>query len=332
MNAELAKYVLTEAYNQAVREINAELANRYTKNETYSKAEITNGTAGVVTKDGMGTMFSGYWDATDPANPVFKAESVLTTYLYTVDSQTGEKVIKGGILLSADMITQVAQNIRLTADKIEFRGYVDANGLKIDTEGNVTTFGVVNNGTLTINASNIGNYCTGFSEGSGGSWIDLGGHHFLDVLRCPPTIIINHSSLQSLWLPVAYLRDTNTYTTGQTKFGHDTWQDHTISEMRSMIGKKLNLYIQDINPESGVYADLLVEVNRHEVNVVSGFPQPGDTISTTVTKTWMCVPTDTLQGVGIGIGMYLTIECKTGVIDNHECIYWEATHSATSLD
>ena len=332
MNAELAKYVLTEAYNQAVREINAELANRYTKNEVYTKAEITNGTAGVVTKDGMGTMFSGYWDATDPANPVFKAESVLTTYLYTVDSQTGEKVIKGGILLKADQLDFQGGQIKLTADNIEFRGYVDANGLKIDTEGNVTTFGVVNNGTLTINASNIGKYCTGFSEGSGGSWIDLGGHHFLDVLRCPPTVIINHSSLQSLWLPVAYLRDTNTYTTGQTKFGHDTWQDHTISEMRSMIGKKLNLYIQDINPESGVYADLLVEVNRHEVNVVSGFPQPGDTISTTVTKTWMCVPTDTLQGVGIGIGMYLTIECKTGVIDNHECIYWEATHSATSLD
>ena len=332
MNAELAKYVLTEAYNQAVREINIALANRYTKNEVYTKAEITNGTAGVVTKDGMGTMFSGYWDATDPANPVFKAESVLTTYLYTVDSQTGEKVIKGGILLKADQLDFQGGQIKLTADNIEFRGYVDANGLKIDTEGNVTTFGVVNNGTLTINASNIGNYCTGFSEGGGGSWIDLGGHHFLDVLRCPPTVIINHSSLQSLWLPVAYLRDTNTYTTGQTKFGHDTWQDHTISEMRSMIGKKLNLYIQDINPESGVYADLLVEVNRHEVNVVSGFPQPGDTISTTVTKTWMCVPTDTLQGVGIGIGMYLTIECKTGVIDNHECIYWEATHSATSLD
>lgn len=319
------------------------------------------------TKDGVTThRLAVYdkWKMSDPNNrvvefvPKFTIKAQISTFLSFKHDANGDpiyardasgniiyidgvpqKEVEGNVMMKADNIIQIAEKIQsvarqmtFTADHIVFNGYVDANGLKIDTEGNVTTFGVVNNGSLTINASNIGNYCTGFSEGSGGSWIDLGGHHFLDVLRCPPTIIINHSSLQSLWLPVAYLRDTDTYTTGQTKFGHDTWQDHTIAEMRSMIGKKLNLYIQDINPESGVYADLLVEVNRHEVDVVSGFPQPGDTISTAVTKTWMCVPTDTLQGVGIGIGKYLTIECKTGVIDNHECIYWEATHSATSLD
>ena len=323
---------LTAAQNQ----INQNLSqNYYDKDEVAS--EISGATTGMLTTANVGTIFSGSFEK-DPVTGKwdYNISAQISVYNFidhdAVFESGSDTQIKGGILLSADMITQVAQNIRLTADKIEFRGYVDANGLKIDTEGNVTTFGVVNNGTLTINASNIGNYCTGFSEGSGGSWIDLGGRHFLDVLRCPPTIIINHSSLQSLWLPVAYLRDADTYTTGQTKFGHDTWQDHAIAEMRSMIGKKLNLYIQDINPESGVYADLLVEVNRHEVDVVSGFPQQGDTISTAVTKTWMCVPTDTLQGVGIGIGMYLTIECKTGVIDNHECIYWEATHSATSLD
>ena len=323
---------LTTAQNQ----INQNLSQNYYDKDAVD-SEISGATTGMLTNDNIGTFFSGALKK-DPVTGKWYYDITAQISVYNfidhdaVFESGSDTQIKGGILLSADMITQVAQNIRLTADKIEFRGYVDANGLKIDTEGNVTTFGVVNNGTLTINASNIGNYCTGFSEGSGGSWIDLGGHHFLDVLRCPPTIIINHSSLQSLWLPVAYLRDADTYTTGQTKFGHDTWQDHTIAEMRSMIGKKLNLYIQDINPQSGVYADLLVEVNRHEVDVVSGFPQQGDTISTAVTKTWMCVPTDTTQGVEIGIGKYLTIECKTGVIDNHECIYWEATHSATSLD
>ena len=323
---------LTTAQNQ----INQNLSQNY-YNKTEVDSEISGATTGMLTTSNVGTIFSGSFEK-DPVTGKwdYNIKAQISVYNFidhdAVFESGSDTQIKGGILLKADQLDFQGGQIKLTADNIEFRGYVDANGLKIDTEGNVTTFGVVNNGTLTINASNIGNYCTGFSEGSGGSWIDLGGHHFIDVLRCPPTVIINHSSLQSLWLPVAYLRDTNTYTTGQTKFGHDTWQDHTISEMRSMIGKKLNLYIQDINPESGVYADLLVEVNRHEVNVVSGFPQPGDAISTTVTKTWMCVPTDTLQGVGIGIGMYLTIECKTGVIDNHECIYWEATHSATSLD
>lgn len=160
MNAELAKYVLTEAYNQAVREINAELANRYTKNEVYTKAEITNGTAGVVTKDGMGTMFSGYWDATDPANPVFKAESVLTTYLYTVDSQTGEKVIKGGILLSSDMITQVAEEIHIKANQIDieageviFRNENGSSSMSLNTRGDIVFSGVTHNQEQIINTS-----------------------------------------------------------------------------------------------------------------------------------------------------------------------------------
>lgn len=323
---------LTTAQNQ----INQNLSQNY-YDKTAVDSEISGATTGMLTTANVGTIFSGSFEK-DPVTGKWDYNITAQISVYNfidhdaVFESGSDTQIKGGILLKADQLDFQGGQIKLTADNIEFRGYVDANGLKIDTEGNVTTFGVVNNGTLTINASNIGNYCTGFSEGSGGSWIDLGGHHFLDVLRCPPTIIINHSSLQSLWLPVAYLRDADTYTTGQTKFGHDTWQDHTIAEMRSMIGKKLNLYIQDINPQSGVYADLLVEVNRHEVDVVSGFPQQGDTISTAVTKTWMCVPTDTTQGVGIGIGKYLTIECKTGVIDNHECIYWEATHSATSLD
>ena len=160
MNAELAKYVLTEAYNQAVREINLALANRYTKNETYSKAEITNGTAGVVTKDGMSEMFSGYWDATDPANPVFKAESVLTTYLYTVNSQTGEKVIKGGILLSADMITQVAEEIHIKADQIDietgeviFHNENGSSSMSLNTRGDIVFSGVTHNQEQIINTS-----------------------------------------------------------------------------------------------------------------------------------------------------------------------------------
>ena len=160
MNAELAKYVLTEAYNQAVREINIALANRYTKNEVYTKAEITNGTAGVVTKDGMGTMFSGYWDATDPANPVFKAESVLTTYLYTVDSQTGEKVIKGGILLSSDMITQVAEEIHIKANQIDietgeviFRNENGSSSMSLNTRGDIVFSGVTHNQEQIINTS-----------------------------------------------------------------------------------------------------------------------------------------------------------------------------------
>ena len=157
---ELALYVLESAYRQTVETIDRALNNRYTKNETYSKAEITNGTAGVVTKDGMGTMFSGYWDATDPANPVFKAESVLTTYLYTVDSQTGEKVIKGGILLSADMITQVAEEIHIKADQIDietgeviFHNENGSSSMSLNTRGDIVFSGVTHNQEQIINTS-----------------------------------------------------------------------------------------------------------------------------------------------------------------------------------
>ena len=114
----------------------------------------------MVTKDGMGTMFSGYWDATDPANPVFKAESVLTTYLYTVDSQTGEKVIKGGILLSADMITQVAEEIHIKADQIDietgeviFHNENGSSSMSLNTRGDIVFSGVTHNQEQIINTS-----------------------------------------------------------------------------------------------------------------------------------------------------------------------------------
>ena len=339
INNALIDYVTDEDFN-------TELDN-YARMD-WTEGRIQNATSGMVTKSNMATMFSGYWDTTDPQNPVFKPEAVLTTFLYTVDSQTGEKTIKGGIKMQADQILQLAEKIQavaremtFTADHINFNGYVNANGLKIDTEGNVTTFGVVNNGRLTLVDSNLSNYLYGNDK-------------YLDVLRCPPTLYVD--AVTKITLPCAWLAyDGFPVESGRTKFtsNHDTetessdngWYEHNLADLRAMIGKKIRIYIA--NPTSGIYADLLVLVSGHEVDyipedmgVFNGDDEP--VITPTITKQWVCYPLPNSRGrkfdpIGVisGAGAsnaFLECECKTGKWKGSECIYWEVKAVVNTLD
>ena len=309
MNVELAKYVLTAAYERAVREINIALANRYTKNEVYTKSEITNGTAGVVTKDGMGTMFSGYWDATDPANPVFKAESVLTTYLYTVDSQTGEKVIKGGILLKADQLDFQGGQIKLTADNIDFRGFTNINGFTVDTSGNLTIDGVVNNNLMVITSANVYDR---FSHYGNQTWLDpsmLG------------SIVKLDSSLAQQTIRLPWMN----YDSGE---GHKQGTDGqlTLDEMRRCVGKKFVIYSEGIGNtfQCGTQDDgWLISEQDNIFSDLDRFPMDSATAQTkSFTRQYNTRITE---------GHWLELEFCLGNYKDCECFYWKMRYVDCSM-
>ena len=291
------------------------------------------------------------WKMSDPDArviefvPKFTIKAQIST-MVRFDPETGE--IVGDIYMKADNIIQLADKIQavaremtFTADHINFNGYVNANGLKIDTDGNVTTFGVVNNGRLTLVDSNLSNYLYGNDK-------------YLDVLRCPPTLYVD--AVTKITLPCAWLAyDGFPVESGRTKFtsNHDTetessdngWYEHNLADLRAMIGKKIRIYIA--NPTSGIYADLLVLVSGHEVDyipedmgVFNGDDEP--VITPTITKQWVCYPLPNSRGrkfdpIGVisGAGAsntFLECECKTGKWKGSECIYWEVKAVVNTLD
>ena len=319
-------------------EFNTEL-DKYARTD-WTEGRIQNATSGMVTKSNMATMFSGYWDTTDPQNPVFKPEAVLTTFLYTVDSQTGEKTIKGGIKMQADQILQLAEKIqavaremKFTADNIKLEGYTSINGgFNVDTEGNVQVMGVVNNGVLEIDQTNIDNYV---------STADEGGKRYFDALRLPATVVLSSLTDRSIYLPCAYFVNGGPLPTGKTKFKtHHTsestetggWYINNIADLRSMVGKKIHFINSSDDNTVGIGADLLVRVEGQEVDYETGVtPSLNSLIEPDIKKYWQCVPNGG-QPLGVIRKRFADLECKTGKWNGYECIYWEITYSGEILE
>ena len=184
--------------------------------------------------------------------------------------------------------------------------------------------GVVNNGLLELDGDNRNDYMT-----SGG---------MLDVLRLPSTVRFLSGDYQQVRLPCLYHEhgiNGARMINGSTRLGGSGWRGMTADEMRSLVGKKIYFYYGgQSNPESVILSDLLVEVSRHELSVASS---EGVTAGSIVeqgglTKRLKCVPGDALSGVGGGERCFVIAECKLGVWDGFECVYWEATVSGETED
>lgn len=332
LTSDLSAYVLQSAYDTAIGNINDTLATKTSTSDVQNL--ITQGTAGFVSSGSLASMFTGYWDTTDPNNPHFDAYAVATAYVYDSNG-----VLKPGLLLHANQISQIAEDITLTADKINFNGYINANGLTIDTEGNVTTFGVVNNGQLVIsNSTTASSYILTDPRDN---------CKYLDVLRCPPTLIMNYH-ISELCFPCAYygyMKSTSaskeSVILGETKYGKPNGvADYcTIADMRMMIGKKIRVYFTDAmqDGECGIKAPIMVHRSPDLDMISSTIPTGTEpTINLPTTSRLVCYPkTDNASAYSLPLGMeantYVDLECKSGRWDGNECIYWERTDSGTVL-
>jgi hypothetical protein len=240
-----------------------------------------------------------------------------------------------GWLMTGGAIRHTRTNLTLTADGNITLGngdlmfsanHIIANGLRIDPSGNLVMSGAVNNGELRIGNDNIGDYIYG---------------GFLDVLRCPPTVILGKASGDTLpntiELPFAYLSDVPGDNVlkigGATKLDvfHEgesgTWYAMNMSDMRSMVGRKIRIYKTPyVNPEIGLHAPVMVYRQSELDYSYRKAMSEGDEYDVNIGRQLVFYPGIQTMATGVGIperGM-LELTCKRGNWNGAECIYWEA--------
>lgn len=302
-------------------EFNTEL-DKYARMD-WTEGRIQNATSGMVTKSNMATMFSGYWDTTDPQNPVFKPEAVLTTFLYTVDSQTGEKTIKGGIKMQADQILQLAdsitaivRNYKITADNI------DLNGLTIDSNQNVTMDGVVNNNAMRIAfTADHDHGIQGIDERFDCDWSGT----------TPTNIFLNPSKLGRV---VRLTSDFNGYTINLPYLNSSAGTDFTsegLEAMRKAVGKKFTFFCEGSGQAYVKFrcgtttAGWIIKEEEVTPNLADLSTMPMNT-ATASSKSYT-----RQQETAIRPNHWLELELCMGNYAGKECYYWMARYNDVEM-
>ena len=300
---------LTTAQNQ----INQNLSQNYYDKDAVD-SEISGATTGMLTNDNIGTFFSGALKK-DPVTGKWYYDITAQISVYNfidhdaVFESGSDTQIKGGILLSADMITQVAQNISLTADRIDFRGFTDINGFTVDTSGNLTIDGVVNNNLMVITSANVYDR---FSHYGNQIWLD-------------PSMLGSIVKLDSsLAQQVIYLPWMN-YDSGE---GHKQGTDAqlTLDEMRRCLGKKFVIYSEGAGNhfQCGTQDDgWLISEQDNIFSDLDRFPMDSATAQTKYfTRQYR---------TGITAGHWLELEFCLGNYKDWECFYWKMRYVDCSM-
>ncbi len=300
---------LTTAQNQ----INQNLSQNY-YDKTEVDSEISGATTGMLTNANIGTFFSGALKK-DPVTDKWYYDITAQISVYNfidhdaVFESGSDTQIKGGILLSADMITQVAQNISLTADRIDFRGFTNINGFTVDTSGNLTIDGVVNNNLMVITSANLYDR---FSHYGNQTWLDpsmLG------------SIVKLDSSLAQLTIQLPWMN----YDSGEGyKQGTDV--QLTLDEMRRCVGKKFVIYSEGIGNtfQCGTQDDgWLISEGDNIFSDLDRFPMDSATAQTkSFTRQY---------NTGIKAGHWIELEFCLGNYKDYECFYWKMRYVDCSM-
>ena len=300
---------LTSAQNQ----INQNLSQNYYDKDAVD-SEISGATTGMLTTSNVGTIFSGSFEK-DPVTGKWDYNITAQISVYNfidhdaVFESGSDTQIKGGILLSADMITQVAQNISLTADRIDFRGFTDINGFTVDTSGNLTIDGVVNNNLMVITSANVYDR---FSHYGNQTWLDpsmLG------------SIVKLDSSLAQLTIQLPWMN----YDSGEG-YKQGTDAKLTLDEMRRCIGKKFVIYSEGIghNFQCGTQDDgWLISEGDNIFSDLDRFPMDSATAQTkSFTRQY---------NTGIKAGHWIELEFCLGNYKDYECFYWKMRYVDCSM-
>ena len=245
-------------------------------------------------------------------------------------------------------------NLRLAGGRLMLSaGSIEANGIMIDARGNVILSGAVNNGELTVTDGNRDDYLAAD-----------GNDCWLDAMLCPPTVIID-CMVPRICLPCAYATHTaagqdfpETVVEGYTRSAanHNGEEPlavpaagffrQNLSDLRSLVGKRIRLLFgdnwQDDGFNGGVCSTLLVEdspemdivpQNIHDIreNRDYSFSPSGNlTLRAWPADVKHAVPAHD-HSISIAPGVYVTLECRQGQWQGHECIYWVRTDSGTML-
>ena len=265
--------------------------------ENYVDTEISNAMSGVITESNFASMFTGHFYVDQATGKVdYDVDAAITTYNFVeYVEQSGQQVIKGGILLKADQLDFNGGLIKISADKIDLNGYITANGnFKIDQSGNMeckdaTITGVINNLINVIDVLNDINadklvpltiengVCAGCNNVvQTGNLVDC-----LDALRLGDVVKLKRTNNRNIFLPFYLCEDVwipswnenfSCYFRAKTNYG-GTGHLVTTDDLMQMVGRKINIIIpEDTSTTNGIlYLPQLTQLgNTYVPPIVSG--------------------------------------------------------------
>lgn len=214
--------------------------------------------------------------------------------------------------------------ITFTADNFIYRNNKGETTALIDDSGNMTIAGVYNNEVNDITDANANKY-----------GVHTNHLFYLDPLKCPAVIRMNINGLSKIILPVAYNGNTpsklTTYIEG-SKAGNSVIP-HSLEEMRQCIGKKIwllrgeNLMDKLVELQSGggdnsERPNLLMHVSDNMGDLAN--------ITGSVNLVESAAIGHKISGTDYASRNFI-FECKMGVYNGYECIYWEIRVSGIRL-
>ena len=173
---------------------------------------------------------------------------------------------------------------------------------------NITLTGVLNNLMQTITSENASNY--GYFDGT---------YYHINPLKIGQYVKIDSSFQQLAWeLPIAFWYNNQTNIGGLKAVN----TPFTLEELRQMVGKKI--YIMPYTGISFNAQDALIIEKTIQYGTYSGdedindIPQGTQSAEKKIflkrTSSWQPTP---------GTSKFLILECKAGMYNDTECIYWE---------
>ena len=243
--------------------------------------------------------------------------------------------------LLATGIDIARHQIVLTADQLICQNNSGMKTAWLDEVGNFTLAGVLNNLVVTINDDNKSHY--GYYDSTNGKFI-------LNPLACGPMLFYNlsyNNLFCKIELPVAFYNGSSTYISYK-----NSNVEFTLNELRQCVGKKfffLNYYgaahssanlhfvepnnLLAIRKKRVIYGRQTSKGFNFDDNTAFDFTLDGAIAQSAANNP--AVLLDTLYMANdyqCGQGYYFVkIECKLGVYDSHECIYWEIEDVGTAL-
>lgn len=241
-------------------------------------------------------------------------------------ASAGEAVDTMGEMLYDTGIDIEHKKITFTSDNFVYRNNKGETTALLDESGNMTIAGVYNNEVNDITDANANKYGFHYKQK------DI---FFLDPLKCPAVVRINFEELSKIILPVAYNGNTSsspvTYIEGSKAGGAEV--HHTLEEMRQCIGKKIWLLrgnlLQGVNfalQSGGHETSESPKLMMHVWDEVPDFAS----MTGAVSRTESVAIGHQVTGIDYAYRNYV-LECKMGVYNGYECIYWEVRVSGIRL-
>lgn len=239
-------------------------------------------------------------------------------------SSAGEAIDTMGEMLYDTGIDIEHKKITFTSDNFVYRNNKGEATALLDESGNMTIAGVYNNEVNDITDANANKY-----------GVHTNHLFYLDPLKCPAVIRMNINGLSKIILPVAYNGNTppklTTYIEG-SKAGNSVIP-HSLEEMRQCIGKKIwllrgeNLMDKLIELQSGGGANserpnLLMHVSDNMGDLAN--------VAGSVNLVESAAIGHKISGTDYASRNFI-FECKMGVYNGFECIYWEVRVSGIRL-